>query len=294
MAILSKRDIRIKGHGSFYLREGWITKGLRAVNEDENIFSREDAADILGVGKNMVPAIKYWLNTLELIRSSYGENRKTIYRLSDLGKLIFNNDLYLEERFTLWILHYKLVRNFKLATSWYILFNRFDVKEFTKDELFTFLNLEYTKLIGSENISLKSLNDDAICLLRTYYSEDNDLDPEETLKCPLSELKILKKKKDRLGREVYVRQKVDRSKLDPLSILYVIKENSDNGKTTIEKLVEDEKNIGKVFNLERNEINEYLDDLQKKGYVEINRTAGLDAVYIKTEDNIIKKYYGEE
>lgn len=294
MAILSKRDIRIKGHGSFYLREGWITKGLRAVNEYENIFSREDAADILGVGKNMVPAIKYWLNALELIRSSYGENRKTIYSLSELGKLIFNNDLYLEERFTLWILHYKLVRNFKLATSWYILFNRFDVKEFTKDELFTFLNLEYTKLIGSENISLKSLNDDAICLLRTYYSEDNDLDPEETLKCPLSELKILKKKKDRLGREVYVRQKVDRSKLDPLSILYVIKENSDNGKTTIEKLVEDEKNIGKVFNLERNEINEYLDDLQKKGYVEINRTAGLDAVYIKTEDNIIKKYYGEE
>ncbi|MGG7209713.1 DUF4007 family protein [Clostridium baratii] len=294
MAILSKRDIRIKGHGSFYLREGWITKGLRAVNEDENIFSREDSADILGVGKNMVPAIKYWLNALELIRSSYGENRKTIYCLSELGKLIFNNDLYLEERFTLWILHYKLVRNFKLATSWYILFNRFDVKEFTKDELFTFLNLEYTKLIGSENISLKSLNDDAICLLRTYYSEDNDLDPEETLKCPLSELKILKKKKDRLGREVYVRQKVDRSKLDPLSILYVIKENSDNGKTTIEKLVEDEKNIGKVFNLERNEINEYLDDLQKKGYVEINRTAGLDAVYIKTEDNIIKKYYGEE
>ena len=294
MSIKSKRDIRIKGHGSFYLREGWLTKGLRAVRNDGYIFSNKEAVDILGVGNNMVSSIKYWLNALKLMESVQGENRRTQLKLTNLGESIYNNDLHIEERFTLWLLHYKLVTNHKLATSWNLVFNKFDVREFTKDDLFNFLNNEYIKLIGEGEFSVKSLNDDCTCILKTYYSNDDKLNPEETLICPLSELKILSKKKTRFGKEIYVREKINMNKLHPLNVLYVIKENSEKGKTTIERLLEDENNISKVFNLDRNEVNEYLDILEKQGYIQINRTAGLNTVYVNFEGDIFKEYYNKK
>ena len=63
---------------------------------------------------------------------------------------------------------------------------------------------------------------------------------------------------------------------------------------TIDRLIEEENNIGKVFNLDRNEVNEYLDILEKQGYIEINRTAGLNTVYVKTNKNILNQYYDKE
>ena len=48
-------------HESFPLRFGWITKGLDALADDPKIFTREDATVVLGVGKNMVNSIRYWL-----------------------------------------------------------------------------------------------------------------------------------------------------------------------------------------------------------------------------------------
>ncbi|MGL4731559.1 MAG: DUF4007 family protein [Clostridium sp.] len=294
MSIKSKRDIRIKGHGSFYLREGWLTKGLRAVINDGYIFYSKEAVDILGVGNNMVSSIKYWLNALELTESIPGENRKTKLGLTKLGNAIYNYDLHIEERFTLWLLHYKLVANQKLATSWNLMFNKFDVREFTKDDLYNFLNNEYVKLIGEGKFSVKSLNDDCTCILKTYYSNDNKLNPEETLICPLSELKILSKKKTRYGKELYVREKISMNKLHPLNVLYVINENCEKGKTTIERLLEDDNNISKVFGLDRNEVNEYLDILEKQGYIQINRTAGLNTVYVNFEGNIFEEYYSKK
>ena len=49
-----------------------------------------------------------------------------------------------------------------------------------------------------------------------------------------------------------------------------------------------------MFNLDRNEVNEYLDILEKQGYIEINRTAGLNTVYVKTNNNILNQYYDKE
>ncbi|MDU1811750.1 DUF4007 family protein [Clostridium perfringens] len=292
--IKGKKKIRIKGHGSFYLREGWITKGLKEIKINPYVFSDKNAADILGVGSNMVSAIKYWITTLGLVESKVGENRKTKYILSNLGKIIYEKDLYIEERFTLWILHYMLVKNQNSATTWNLVFNNFDVKEFSKDELFNFLNLEYTRLVGEGEFSVKSLNDDCTCLLKTYYSDNENLNPEENLICPFSELNILERKKNRFDKYVYTKLKINKSKLNPLVILYVLNDRSKKGSTTIDRLIEEENNIGKVFNLDRNEVNEYLDILEKQGYIEINRTAGLNTVYVKTNKNILNQYYDKE
>ncbi len=53
----------INKHGSFYLRSGWGTKIIRAVEEDDMIFSPANelkAVDNIGLGRVMIKALRYW------------------------------------------------------------------------------------------------------------------------------------------------------------------------------------------------------------------------------------------
>ena len=47
----------------------------------------------------------------------------------------------------------------------------------------------------------------------------------------------------------------------------------------IDNIANAENMPGKVLNLNRVAINDYLDRLQNKGYIIVNRTAGLDVIY---------------
>ena len=123
---------RIKGHESFILRDGWLTKGLRAVESDNLVFSKNAGADVLGVGTNMAKSIRYWLRASRLTDEQGG---KTGVALSALGKIILDNDPYFEDPFSLWIVHVNIVRNASLATSWNVVFNDIDVSSFKRDEL---------------------------------------------------------------------------------------------------------------------------------------------------------------
>ena len=53
----------VNKHGSFYLRSGWGTKIIQAVNEDEMIFSPANelrAVDNIGLGRVIIKALRYW------------------------------------------------------------------------------------------------------------------------------------------------------------------------------------------------------------------------------------------
>lgn len=58
---------KIKGNESFGIREGWLNKGLTALEENKTIFSEPVAMDSLGVESKMVKAIKYWLLASHLV-----------------------------------------------------------------------------------------------------------------------------------------------------------------------------------------------------------------------------------
>lgn len=77
------RKIRLKGHETFILREGWLAKGLKAVSDNPKVFSEYAGADALGVGTNMAKAIRYWLRAGGVTAESKGE-----VRLSAMGRLI--------------------------------------------------------------------------------------------------------------------------------------------------------------------------------------------------------------
>ena len=77
--------LNFSGHETFPFRYTWLPKGIQAILKDEHIFQRDDAMAQLGVGKNMVSAIRYWCRVLGLT------NKDDNDRVTELGirRLIF-------------------------------------------------------------------------------------------------------------------------------------------------------------------------------------------------------------
>ena len=51
-------------HQTFHLKLAWLTKGFMAAQENNELFKDIDSATVtLGVGKNMVFSIRYWLQS---------------------------------------------------------------------------------------------------------------------------------------------------------------------------------------------------------------------------------------
>ena len=78
------RKYRLKGHGGFFMREGWFAKGMTEVSENPRLFTKENysGADALGVGSAMAKAIRYWMGVCGLIK----EVRGTGTVLTEMGQ----------------------------------------------------------------------------------------------------------------------------------------------------------------------------------------------------------------
>ncbi len=265
--------VRIKGHEKFPLREGWLTKGLFAVNEKgTKFFNENNATDILGVGTNMVKSIRYWMQAFQLI-----ERRGNSEELTDLAKVILEKDPYFEKESTLWILHSNIARNLSAATSWYMFFNLFNIDEFEKKDVIKYIHNEAQNYSG-QTIPENSVKDDVDVLLSMYskYDEAHD-DPEDKNQSPLSSLGLVKKVGDG-----YAKTQPDIRKLDEKIILYELSIlMKDKKEMSIDAIVDGKCGIGNIYNLSRVASNQYLEKLENKGYITINRTAGLDMVYSK-------------
>ena len=290
----SNNPFRLKGHEKFALRDGWLNKGLQAIsNNSDNlgisrVFLDNDGPDVFGVGNNMVKSIRYWLKAFNLIVEKPGKGAS----LSDLGKLIFQYDPYLEDITTLWFLHSNIAKNADNSTVWYLLFNKCDIDEFTKEEIGILLRRELEKYIGGSNYSESSLKDDIDVLLNMYCKERSiNYDPEDKNVCPLSALNLIKKSKD-----VYKKMQPDIGKLSEWVILYELigMFNKENMNLSIERISAGNMGISKIYNIGRITINDYLDRLEHMHYIHVDRTAGLDIVYLEKKIDalvVVEEYY---
>ena len=302
--MVKNTDIKLKGHGSFYLREGWIKKGFTGIENETFSKSKVEMIDELGVGSNMVAAIKYWLKATGTAEDKKGSGNKNYLRFTEvLGRILNEKDPYLEDIGTVALLHYKLVNNFKMATSWNIMFNEFNSKEFSKRDVEEFIAQELTRM-GYTNFPLASIDNDVQCILKTYLKNIDDnknLNPEENNICPMTELGIIEKQRYSNGQVIYEKRKIKKNKFDKLIFLYIILEKTiekglEGTSTTIDNLLNENGNVGKTFNLDRNDINQYLDELSDCGYLRVVRTAGLNQIYFDTKElrrvDILDEYYG--
>lgn len=290
------KKVKLKGNESFNIREGWLRKGMRSINQYPDLFSRSDVMEILGVGSKMVKSIRYWLQATNLCEEqNQGGNRaRQQFITEDFGRIIERYDPYFDDVFTLSLIHYHIVSNkHELCTMWNIFFNEYDGENFTRDNMYETCE-EYLKKRLEQGVmySTNSLRDDCASIIRMYLENDHDSDPEDNLGSPLSELGLIKKNNN--GN--YDKCPPTKEALNKYAVLYVIKRNlsDDKNSVSIDELWKAPNNVGRVFNLNRSMINEYLDQLRAIDLITINRTAGLDMVYVNTQKSyvdIMKEHY---
>lgn len=186
--------MRFGGHETFHLRDGWLRKGLSIAHlPGEDGLLSPAAADILGVGSNMIKSIRHWLNATLL---TYGvvekEGGRTTIK-SELANVIMDFDPYFQSEATWWALHINLVQNLDFALAWNWFFNDFKSNRFEKAYCVESLkrNLEYNPNLRCP--AQKTLEKDISVILSSYAQSIPrlDLTPEDTKDCPFLRLGLL-------------------------------------------------------------------------------------------------------
>jgi hypothetical protein len=280
------------GHDSFQCRQLWLKKGYDYVQEGKS-FNDEDAVVQLGVGKNMVSSIRFWLKAFNII------DNKDIP--TEFGKRLFDDengyDPFLEDEASLWLLHYQLVKN-GFASIYSIIFN-----EFRKEKLFfnkdTFVN--YVKRIGESNPDLNfnenTVAKDFIVFANLYKSDPESKDVEDSFSGILSEIELLKttgKGKD----EQFFIENSERDNLPEAIVLYAILDNPNYGKSiSLNSLEFDNNSPGSIFALNRTGLMNKISDMVD-GFKDITFTdqAGIKELQFKNKADaysILDTYYGK-
>jgi len=256
-------------HETFHPRFGWIKKGFEKSSQDNAIFSKDSAPVVLGVGKNMVKAIKYWSIAFKVVdecrvNGKYAHTpTKFAHRL--LGERGW--DPFLENPASLWLLHWNLLKPPCYAPAWYFAFNEFNKTDFSVDDLLFSLR-EFRDLQFSERkIQDSSLKKDINCLLRMYVEKAGQKGlKEDSIDCPFSDLAMINAYIDSKRFAFNFGQKPS---LPPEVIVSACLEFSasfqDDAKTiTISRLLYDEGSPGRVFKLNENVLNDAIEIVSKK------------------------------
>lgn len=276
--------VKMKRHESFSIREGWLAKGIRTIKEDSKVFSSTDATDILGIGTNMVKSLKYWMTATCLIE----ENNRSI-SLSKFGELIDKYDPYLEDNFSWWLIHLNMILNIEDSYIYNLFFNKCTMKVFSKRDIFEQISqiLNNNKLEYNENI----LQDEVNMIIKTYSIDEKIDNPENNFICPLSELNLIKK----VDINAYERIRPDFRNLNYLIVYYLmVLLSEDKEYLSIDDLIKLDNSPAKLLNLDKNLINEYLDEMKKHDLIIINRTAGLNMIYFNKKlfiDEIMREHF---
>lgn len=289
--------MKFRAHETFFIRKGWLSKGMERIVEKPDLFidKDENPMDILGIGVNMVKSLRYWLQAVGL--TSEPVRGRRIQMLTGLGQQIYQNDRYIEELGTLYLLQYQLAKKESEAPAWYFFFNEFNMSEFTKEEFVQDLQ-NYILMSEEKSVpAIRSLNDDFSCIINTYLprykSNPGKVSPENNIDCPFGELglvDIANKKKKTFKKSI-----PSARSFNPWAVLAVIVDQA-NGRDEIglNELLTKPCNIGKVFNLDAITMLDILHEIESIGKIKIIRTAGLDVIHINerlTFDDCIRIYY---
>ena len=184
-------------HETFHPRHGWVKKGFDAASKDPNVFARDNAPLVLGVGKNMVRSIRYWCTALKVLEPSTRLPDEGGLGPTVLGMRLLDDhrgyDPYLEDPGSLWLLHWNLLQPPCLASAWYYAFNVYPQLDFTIDDLVASMSDWVDREFRQSRVVVGSLRKDASCIARMYGDVPTVGEvSEESIHCPFAELGLLR------------------------------------------------------------------------------------------------------
>ncbi len=272
-------------HQSFYLRDRWLSKAIKPLQVDERFFYDNEAFEKIGLGKNMVQSLRYWVVATRVVEESFNEDRKKVHHLTTFGEIMYEYDKFVQLNSTASIIHYHLSKDSEPSTMWYWFFNELNQNTITKEEL-TELFFNWVEMNEDKKISDKSLKRDIDCLIKLYTAGQNTDDPEEVIQSPLNKLKLVEEYKG------IIRKRNPRyDEIGLAALMYTLldyRESNSIDSITVTEIAENKGLWGKIYNLSRSEIIDALTMLSNLPKYQLNfvRTNNLDTIHLPEVSSI--------
>ena len=268
---------RFTGHDTFPLRYGWPFKTVNYIINNGLLSSSDNvrvskAVSSLGVGKNMINAMRYWSEAAVLTTSST-EGSELAQAATELGTFLLDEeggrDPYLENVGSIWLLHFLLNFNDEQLTAYRYFFNYSNVLVFEKTKLLEDLVSDAVRLTKTNKINQNTVKKDLDCFLSTYTPKGRGESGrkvqrvnEDNFQSPLSELNLISD----LGRGLYRAEPAERPTL-PLEIfLYALvrfhgdlHSGTEGSRLSFEDLLVRPKSPGRIFRLSEAALGQLLD-----------------------------------
>lgn len=288
--------LKFSGHDTFHCRQQWLLKGVELISNEHlnGFYDLEQAILNLGVGKNMVQAIQYWLRAFGLI----DDNKK----LTPIAELIFSEqeglDRYLEDEGTLWLLQY-LICNTEAASIYKLVFSDYAKErisnEFDEKQILNFIKLKIAETTHRET-SENTLSSDFKVFIQSYFSGVRVAKTlEDDFNSPLIELNLISSISRENGIVTYKLNKENRVDF-PLEIFgFCLLEHY--GNVAAVQFKEIRETLGSYFVLTNEGLEIILEKLcsRYKEFV-FNDDAGLRQIQIKSDKEnfkllLLQNYY---
>ena len=309
---------KFTGHDTFPLRYGWLFKAVNYLNlngklQTSNKEKTREAIVELGVGKNMVNAIRYWAEACSVITVDH-TNGHVDHGVSDTGVYLFGNtringkDPYLEQAGTIWLIHFWLNFNFDHLSSYRYFFNYSNVQHFEKTKLLLDCTEDARKLVTNSIGNENTLKKDIDCFLNTYCKKFKNAASKKKIKIdedhftsPLSELNLIQDN----GGGFYVSNLTERPELPIEIFIYSLIrfteiETIDSKINTVDfdSLLTKPCSPGRIFRLSESGLGQKLDEAQEfsEGSVSWIDSLGLRQIRIEkglldSPDFFLDEYY---
>lgn len=193
---------KFAAHETFAPRFGWLKKAYDATSAVgdglSDAFLRPRATVDLGVGKNMVHAIRYWASAFKLTDELRPNEKTRAYhaRATEDARWLLDTetgaDPWLESPGSLWLLHWWLLKPRCLAPTWWVAFNLLPGARFRVDDLIDLVE-QHIELAGWSPVMRSSIVKDVDCLTKMYAprTAQGNGAIEDLLDCPFRDLGLM-------------------------------------------------------------------------------------------------------
>ncbi len=194
-------DFRFSGHETFPCRYTWLPKAFAEIQSSPTALRDDETAMIaLGLGKNMVRSLRFWIQATGVATG----RRDGAFETTDFGAALLGNrgaDPFLEDQRTLWLLHWQIAtQSDKPLFAWELLFNRWVQSEFSRTSVIEAFRKEVA-VKRKKQLSDVTLEQHFEVFLHSYVPTKGRKGEvlEDNLDCPLVELELIRKVGERAG-----------------------------------------------------------------------------------------------
>ena len=278
------------GHESFPCKTLWLKKGYDFVVAG-NDFNSPEAVVGLGVGKNMVASIRFWLKAFGVT-----DNDKITWLGDYLFDEISGKDKYLEDIATLWLLHFNLVFS-EEATLYKMFFSgvQRERTHFEREQILTYVKLRMAEAGKMTLFNENTVKKDIGVLLQNYTLPRKPQSNED-FSSLLMDLDLIRQNSEGKGYYINVDGKRQVTKEVFLYGLLQLKEQEGDNTIAFDTIQE---KVGLAFCMQDYETIEMLKQLASEysQYFAYSDVAGIKQVqFVKDLDakQVLDNYYGTD